>query len=42
MEPSLFEFVPGSRFIPGTKEYEYFKQRKELADEKFHGLIGCL
>ena len=41
-KPSLFEFVPGSRFIPGTKEYEYFKQRKELADEKFNNKLAYM
>jgi len=39
-EPSLFEFVPGSRFIPGTKEYEYFKQSKELAKEKYNNKLA--
>tara|TARA_R100001224_G_scaffold45232_1_gene26071 strand:- start:4796 stop:7732 length:2937 start_codon:yes stop_codon:yes gene_type:complete len=42
MEPSLFEFFPGSRFIPGTKEYEYFKQRKELADKKFDNKLAYM
>ena len=41
-EPSLFEFVPGSRFIPGTKENEYFKQRKELANEKYNNKLAYM
>ena len=30
-EPSLFEFFPGSKFIPGTKEYEFFQQRNRIS-----------
>ena len=41
-KPSIFEFVPGSRFIPGTKENEYFKQRKELADEKYNNKLAYM
>ena len=41
-KPSIFEFVPGSRFIPGTKENEYFKQRKELANEKFNNKLAYM
>jgi len=42
LSPSIFEFVPGSRFIRGTKEYEYFKQRKELADEKYNNKLAYM
>jgi hypothetical protein len=41
-DPSIFEFFPGSRFIPGTQEYEFFQQRSKLADEKYQNKLAYM